>query len=85
MKKIILFVAMLILFGTQAFAYNPLETTRQARQRHSAQRYERQQQYGTPLGGYSEKLGDVAPYGTERPGYTNTKGSRYNSNKGYYR
>ncbi len=48
-----------------------METTDQARQRHSAENYGtyRQNQNQVPLGGYSERLGDPSPVGTERPGY----------------
>lgn len=51
--------------------YRPLETTEQARQRHSAENYQRYKERGrdAPLGGYQDKLGDPAPYGSERPGY----------------
>lgn len=51
---------------------NLLETTEQARQRHSAERWNQYEQrgYRAPLGGYQERLGDPAPRGTERPGYT---------------
>lgn len=58
------------------------ETTGEARQRHSAERYEsyRNNQNRSLLGGYdSEKLGDTAPSGTERPGYTSPKGYGYGS------
>jgi hypothetical protein len=53
-------------------SYNALETIEQRRQRHNAERYEqyRDNGYRAPLGGYREKLGDVAPRGTDRPGYT---------------
>ena len=70
-------VALFTLVFSEASAqsiYNPFETTDQARQRHSSERYQQQQRSGTPLGGYQEKLGDVAPQGTERPGYTSPKG-----------
>jgi len=51
---------------------NLLETTDQARQRHSAERYQEYERRGfqEPLGGYRDRLGDPAPPGTERPGYT---------------
>jgi len=68
-------VALLTLVFSEASAqFNPFETTDQARQRHSSERYQQQQRSGTPLGGYQEKLGDVPPQGTERPGYTSPKG-----------
>lgn len=63
-------------------AGNLLETTKQARERHSAERYEYQQRYinrtggysTAPLGGYAEPLGSPAPYGTANPGYVMPKG-----------
>ena len=71
-------VALLTLVFSEASAqFNPFETTDQARQRHSSERYQQQQRSGTPLGGYPEKLGDPAPRGTERPGYTSPKGYGY--------
>ena len=47
-----------------------LETVTQQRQRHNAERYEqyRTNNFSTPLGGYREKYGDVAPCGTVNPG-----------------
>ena len=81
MKTIIapVIVALFTLVFSEASAQyrNPLETIDQARQRHSSERYQRQQRSGTPLGGYREKLGDVAPRGTERPGYTSPKSYGY--------
>lgn len=49
----------------------PLETRDEARQRHNAERYRTYEERGrqAPLGGYSERLGDPAPRGTESPGY----------------
>ncbi len=68
-------VALFTLVFSEASAQsNALETTDQARQRHSSERYQQWKRSGTPLGGYQEKLGDVAPQGTERPGYTSPKG-----------
>ena len=69
----------LIFSEASAQSRNPLETIDQARQRHSSERYQQQQRSGTPLGGYREKLGDVAPRGTERPGYTSPKSYGYGS------
>lgn len=48
-----------------------LETTDEARQRHGAERYQQYEQNNrsAPLGGYRERLGDPAPYGTPSPGY----------------
>ena len=75
MKKTIIFLV------TASFLFAPvvsladdwnrslLETTDQARERHSAERYQHQQRHGTPLGGYHEPLGDTAPRGTLSPGY----------------
>lgn len=50
----------------------PFETRDEARQRHSAENYQtfERNRYQAPLGGYNERLGDPAPRGTERPGYT---------------
>jgi len=58
---------------------NFLETIDQARQRHSSERYQYQQRSGTPLGGYRDSLGDPAPRGTERPGFTSPKNFGYGS------
>lgn len=81
MKPVIapVIVALITLVFSEASAQsrNPFETIDQARQRHSSERYQQQQRSGTPLGGYREKLGDVAPRGTERPGYTSPKGYGY--------
>ncbi len=73
------FIAFILIFSV-SFAWaqepwHPLETTDEARQRHSAERYETYEQHGyqAPLGGYHEPLGDRAPYGTERPGFTSPK------------
>lgn len=65
-KKILI----LFFISSQAFAWG-LETTDQARERHNAERYQqyKDNNYNPPLGGYSEKLGDIAPEGTARPGY----------------
>ena len=51
-----------------------LETTEEARARHEADRYEQYRKQGNqePLGGYSDKLGDPAPYGTSSPGRSST-------------
>lgn len=73
MLKTLLTIA-LALPLTAAAQYRPLETKDEARQRHSAERYETYRSRGNsaPLGGYPERLGDPAPRGTERPGYTTT-------------
>lgn len=54
-----------------AYAAPMFETIDESRQRHSAERYDQYEQNNrsAPLGGYSDKLGDPAPAGTERPGY----------------
>ena len=85
MKTVIIAAALSMLWvsGTQAQTRNPFETTDQARQRHNAERYQQQQRSGTPLGGYRERLGDPAPKGTDRPGYTTpqTYGSGSSNNR----
>lgn len=70
------------LFGHTTPAGSLLETTKQARERHSADRYAQQQSYlrgsggfiTAPLGGYWEPLGSPAPYGTLNPGMVHSKG-----------
>ena len=77
MEKIkTLLICLSIAIPFPEYAWNLLETTDEARQRHSAERYEiyRNNGYRAPLGGYPERFGDPAPYGTERPGYTSPKG-----------
>ena len=61
---------------------NLFETTDQARQRHSAERWNQYEQrgYRAPLGGYQERLGDPAPRGTEQPGYTSPQPYGYGNN-----
>lgn len=74
-----------VLFGLMGNASadnrRPFETTEEARQRHSAENYQtyKNNGYQAPLGGYQERLGDPAPRGTERPGYTTPKGYDYQS------
>ena len=60
------------------------ETFDQARQRHSAERWNRYEQNGrqAPLGGYDSRLGDPAPYGTERPGYNTPQ--PYGAGRSFY-
>lgn len=76
------------LFASQAYAQSSplLETTENARMRHNAERYEtyKQNNYQAPLGGYSERLGDPAPHGTDRPGYASPQpyGGGNNNNSG---
>ena len=67
-------VALFTLVFSEASAQSMLETIDQARQRHSSERYQQWKRSGTPLGGYPEKLGDVAPQGTEQPGFTSPQG-----------
>jgi len=90
MKKILILLAavLLLLVGTApvlgqiygqgqgAQYWNFLETQDQARQRHEAERQEIYQRQGNraPLGGYPERLGDPAPPGTLRPGFTDPYG-----------
>ena len=92
MRTLFIAAAIVVLGASSAFAgepWRPFETTDQARQRHNADRYEKQQRNGTPLGGYSERLGDPAPRGTERPGYTSPErhgpgsGGDYNGRRRY--
>jgi hypothetical protein len=69
--------AVILLWSADVSAqYRALETTDEARQRHSAQRWLEYEQrgYQAPLGGYGNPLGDPAPRGTERPGYTTPQG-----------
>jgi len=65
-----------VMGNASADNWRPLETTEEARQRHSAENYQTYKNNGdqAPLGGYQERLGDPAPRGTERPGYTTPKG-----------
>jgi hypothetical protein len=58
-------------------SYNPFETIEQRRQRHNAERYQTYENNGrsAPLGGYSDRLGDPAPAGTVRPGYSSPYGA----------
>ncbi len=81
---LVLFTLIISEAHAQSWQSEAFETTDQARQRHSAERYQQQQQrYGMPpLGGYQEKLGDTAPRGTWRPGYTSPQGSGYGSGRG---
>lgn len=82
MRKLILCLSLSVfcLASSSAIAGNLLETRTQTRQRKSAENYNRQQEYGTPLGGYRDTLGIVAPYGTEQPGYSPS----YRTNSTYY-
>lgn len=62
-------------------ALDLLETEKQARERHSAERFRYNQRLGNPagapLGGYYEQLGRPAPVGTLNPGYRFNKGEYY--------
>lgn len=67
----VLFSIIISAITSAAYAAPMFETIDESRQRHSAERYEQYEQNNSsaPLGGYSDKLGDPAPAGTERPGY----------------
>lgn len=80
MKKLIFATLLVFAISSPVFAWNLLETTDEARERHSNENYEHQEKYGTPLGGYEEKLGDPSPDGTDRPGYTYDKGEDSSEN-----
>ncbi|RIK92898.1 MAG: hypothetical protein DCC73_11515 [Proteobacteria bacterium] len=69
MRRILL-AAAIVIWGSCLGMAQQLETTDQARTRHSAENYQKYQSLGgrAPLGGYSEKLGDPAPAGTLQPG-----------------
>jgi len=74
MKKAWLIIFIVFFSASWAWAQGvsrPFETLDQARQRHSAERYEIYKNHGyqAPLGGYPERLGDPAPHGTESPGF----------------
>lgn len=76
-KAVIIALVLAVLVApTWAQGWRPFETRDEARQRHSAERYEtyKSRGYQAPLGGYSERLGDPAPWGTERPGFVTPKG-----------
>lgn len=66
--------------------WNAFETIDEARQRHSAERYNTYIERGgrAPLGGYKERLGDTAPPGTLTPGFNSYGGGleRYNQRGG---
>lgn len=69
--KFIIAIFAASLLHSAAYAQSLMETTDQARQRHSAENYQQYERNNNsaPLGGYNERLGDSAPRGTERPGY----------------
>lgn len=71
MKHIVMLFMLSAATAAQAGDWKPLETTEEARQRQSAERYEvyRDRSQEAPLGGYRDRLGGPAPYGTDRPGY----------------
>lgn len=75
MRGLFAFTIFTVLAASNSYAQS-LETVDQARQRQDAERYQQYQQNNNsaPLGGYNEKLGDPAPVGTERPGYTTPQG-----------
>lgn len=61
MKKNISLLLLIVVFSTPAFAYNPLETRSEARERHRSEEYQTRQNNpygGEPLGGYSDRIGD---------------------------
>ena len=62
-----------VLTSVDAQSQSLLETTDQARARHSADNYNTYKENGNsaPLGGYSSPLGDQQPYGTATPGMNN--------------
>lgn len=70
MKKILL---TLVLIASSNLVYadvNPFETTNESRQRHSAENYYQHREQNTPrFGSYNDKFGDVAPKGTDEPGF----------------
>lgn len=68
MKNVILCIMLLTPFA--ALADRTFETVDESRQRHEYERYQqyKDNNYQAPLGGYQEKLGDPAPYGTSSPG-----------------
>jgi hypothetical protein len=80
-RSLIAIVLVGLMGNAKADNWRPFETTDEARQRHSAENYQtyKNNGYQAPLGGYQERLGDPAPRGTERPGYTTPKGYDYQS------
>lgn len=92
MKTTLILTSLFLGLSVNAYAQsqpNLLETTEDARLRHNNERYEEYKKNGNaaPLGGYSEKFGDSAPAGTDRPGYatspsSNTSGLLSGSKKG---
>lgn len=77
MKILSLIVGLVILAAPPAAAQSrAFETKDESRQRHNAERWQEHEQRRSqgldspPLGGYRERLGDPAPPGTDRPGYT---------------
>ena len=70
--KILALVLFFFVTSPALAQWRPLETTEQSRQRHNAERWNtyKNRGYQAPLGGYQERLGDPAPSGTERPGYS---------------
>jgi hypothetical protein len=79
MRILIVTLAFLgVLTSVDAQSQSLLETTDQARARHSADNYNtyRNNRNSAPLGGYGGSLGDPQPYGTSTPGLNNG----YNTN-----
>ena len=61
MKKNISLLLLVVVLATPAFAYNPLETRSEARERHRSEEYQTRQNNpygGEPIGGYSDRIGD---------------------------
>jgi hypothetical protein len=83
--KFVAAIITIMALTSAANAQSLLETTDQARQRHNAERYElyKSNNYNAPLGGYSDKLGDSAPRGTDLPGYTSPQSYGDDHNSGY--
>ena len=79
MKTLLALMTLTLAVSLPVQAQRALETRDEARQRHSAQNYEKYRQNGhsAPLGGYRDKLGDPAPQGTQRPGHITPKGGSY--------
>lgn len=67
--KLLLALCLFVSWHAQAEDFRINETVNDSRARHEAERYQQYQQnnYQTPLGGYGDKLGDPAPYGTQSP------------------
>lgn len=87
--RILIIAIILFGFSTSADAQSRrfLETTDEARARHSAENYNTYRNNGNraPLGGYGGSLGDSQPYGTATPGMNNGYNTNgYGNNSGGY-